>query len=36
LDSESFDAVIAIESTEHMADLGAFFAEAARVLRPGG
>ncbi len=36
LDSGSFDAVIAIESTEHMADLGEFFAEAARVLRPGG
>lgn len=36
LPAESFDAVIAIESTEHMADLGAFFRESARVLRPGG
>ena len=32
----SCDAVIAIESTEHMADKPRFFAEAARVLRPGG
>jgi tocopherol O-methyltransferase len=32
----SFDAVIAIESSEHMADLEAFFTEAARVLKPGG
>jgi tocopherol O-methyltransferase len=32
----SFDAVIAIESTEHMADKARFFAEAARVLRPRG
>jgi tocopherol O-methyltransferase len=31
-----FDAVIAIESSEHMADKPAFFAEACRVLRPGG
>ncbi|MBV8554862.1 MAG: class I SAM-dependent methyltransferase [Planctomycetaceae bacterium] len=36
LASESFDAVIAIESSEHMADLAAFFAEASRVLKPGG
>jgi tocopherol O-methyltransferase len=36
LPSESFDVAIAIESTEHMADLAAFFAEAHRVLRPGG
>jgi tocopherol O-methyltransferase len=33
---ESFDAAIAIESSEHMPDLGAFFAQAFRVLRPGG
>jgi tocopherol O-methyltransferase len=32
----SFDAVVAIESTEHMADLDRCFAEAARVLVPGG
>ena len=32
----SFDAVIAIESTEHMADLRRCIAEVARVLRPGG
>jgi tocopherol O-methyltransferase len=32
----SFDAVIAIESTEHMDDKPRFFSEAARVLRPGG
>jgi tocopherol O-methyltransferase len=32
----SFDAVIAIESTEHMRDLAAFFREAFRVLRPRG
>ena len=36
LPSGSFDAVIAIESTEHMPDLSAFFQEASRVLRPGG
>jgi tocopherol O-methyltransferase len=36
LESESFDAAIAIESSEHMPDLPAFFAEVARVLRPGG
>lgn len=32
----SADAAIAIESTEHMADLGSALAEARRVLRPGG
>lgn len=36
LPADHFDAVVAIESTEHMADPPAFFAEAARVLRPGG
>jgi tocopherol O-methyltransferase len=36
LDSASFDAVIAIESSEHMADLAGFFAEAHRVLKPAG
>jgi tocopherol O-methyltransferase len=32
----SFERVIAIESSEHMVDKERFFAEAARVLRPGG
>jgi len=32
----SCDAVIAIESISHMGDPGAAFAQAARVLRPGG
>ena len=32
----SFDRAYAIESSEHMVDKGRFFAEAARVLRPGG
>jgi tocopherol O-methyltransferase len=36
LASDSFEAVIAIESSEHMPDLRAFFVEVARVLRPGG
>ncbi len=36
LPAESFDGVIAIESTEHMADLAAFFREASRVLRREG
>ncbi|HEV3163197.1 MAG TPA: class I SAM-dependent methyltransferase [Isosphaeraceae bacterium] len=36
LEPGSFDAVIAIESSEHMPDLAAFFDQAARVLRPGG
>ena len=30
------DAVLAIESSEHMADLNVFFTETARVLKPGG
>lgn len=33
---ESFDLVIAIESTEHMPNLREFFQQAYRVLRPGG
>jgi tocopherol O-methyltransferase len=36
LPSASFDAAISIESSEHMPDKPAFFAQAARVLRPGG
>ncbi|MFQ5757394.1 MAG: SAM-dependent methyltransferase [Acidiferrobacterales bacterium] len=36
LASESFDAAIAIESIEHMADKQRALAEAARVLRPAG
>jgi tocopherol O-methyltransferase len=34
--AESFDAAIAIESSEHMPQLSGFFAQAHRVLRPGG
>jgi tocopherol O-methyltransferase len=36
LGDAAFDAAIAIESTEHMADLAGFFAQAGRILRPGG
>jgi tocopherol O-methyltransferase len=36
LETESFDCVIAIESSEHMDDKPRFFAEAMRLLRPGG
>ena len=36
LETGQFDAAIAIESTEHMADLAGFFRQAHRVLRPGG
>lgn len=36
LASDAFDAVLAIESSEHMPDLARFFTEAYRVLRPGG
>lgn len=32
----AFDALVAIESTEHMADKPRVFSEAARVLKPGG
>lgn len=34
--AESFDGAIAIESSEHMPSLEQFFAQAARVLKPGG
>jgi tocopherol O-methyltransferase len=33
---DSFDAALAIESTEHMADKAGVFREIARVLKPGG
>jgi tocopherol O-methyltransferase len=36
LPDQTFDRAYAIESSEHMADKGRFFAEAWRVLRPGG
>jgi tocopherol O-methyltransferase len=36
LDDDRFDAVVAVESSEHMPDLSRFFREAQRVLRPGG
>jgi tocopherol O-methyltransferase len=36
LESDSFDAGIAIESASHMPDKQRFFGELARVLRPGG
>lgn len=36
LPGESADVVIALESTEHMADLEGCFAQMQRVLRPGG
>jgi tocopherol O-methyltransferase len=36
LPAASFDAVVAIESTEHVADKAGLFAEVYRVLRPGG
>ena len=36
LPSASFDAAISIESSEHMPDKPKFFAQAHRVLRPGG
>jgi tocopherol O-methyltransferase len=33
---ESFNAVLSIESSEHMVDKGRFFAEVARTLKPSG
>lgn len=36
LPDESADVVVAIESTEHMADLAGCFVQIRRVLRPGG
>lgn len=36
LPAQSFDAVTAIESSEHVANKPKFFAEAHRLLRPGG
>lgn len=36
LPDASFDVVTALESTEHIPDLGSCFAQAYRVLRPGG
>ena len=36
LPENSFDVAIAIESSEHMPQLAGFFAQAQRVLRPGG
>jgi cyclopropane fatty-acyl-phospholipid synthase-like methyltransferase len=36
LPAESFDTVVSIESSEHMQDKSKFFAEAFRLLRPGG
>jgi tocopherol O-methyltransferase len=36
LPAASFDAAIALESSEHMADKAAFLAQAHRVLQPGG
>jgi tocopherol O-methyltransferase len=36
LPAQSFDALVAIESSEHIGDKPAFFQEAHRLLRPGG
>ena len=36
LHAESFDAVVAIESSEHLQDKPKFFGETFRLLRPGG
>jgi tocopherol O-methyltransferase len=36
LPAGAFDAVVSVESSEHMQDKPAFFAEVSRLLRPGG
>ena len=36
LPAQSFDALVAIESSEHIGDKAAFFQEAHRLMRPGG
>jgi tocopherol O-methyltransferase len=36
LPAESFDAVVSVESSEHMQDKPAFFEEVSRLLRPSG
>ena len=36
LPTAAFDAAVAVESSEHMSDKAGFFAQAHRVLRPGG
>ncbi|MEX0804734.1 MAG: class I SAM-dependent methyltransferase [Candidatus Binatia bacterium] len=36
LPAAAFDAVVSVESSEHMQDKPAFFAEVSRLLRPGG
>ena len=36
LPAGSFDALVSVESSEHMPDKPAFFTEASRLLRPGG
>jgi len=36
LNTDAYDTVIAIESTEHVADKARVFTEARRILRPGG
>jgi tocopherol O-methyltransferase len=36
LEAASFDRAFSIESSEHMVDKARFFAEARRILRPGG
>ena len=36
LESESFDLLLSIESSEHMPSIEKFFSEAYRVLKPGG